>query len=147
MYNVLVLWAPDTAENRKVVDAVGQALEQAKVTLAVKGATDATIADVSAADIVVFGAQKSASADVPSEFSDFLRIFKGITLAGRTAGFFSMGAEKATGRLRKALKETEINMSEDDPIFGDQKQGPSTSVTEWSERLIATHQELQHARA
>jgi flavodoxin len=147
MYNVLVLWAPDTAENRKLVDAVARALEQANVTLKVKGASDATIADVNGADIVIFGVQKVTSADVPPEYSEFLRIFKGITLAGRTAGFFSMGAEKATGRLRKALKETEIHLSEDDPLFSDQKQGATSLVTEWSVKLIGTHQELLHARA
>jgi flavodoxin len=147
MYNVLVLWAPDTAENRKLVDSVARALEQANVTLKVKGASDATIADVNGADIVVFGAQKVASADVPPEYSEFLRIFKGITLAGRTAGFFSMGAEKATARLRRALKETEIHISEDDPLFSDQKQGAVSQVTDWSAKLIGTHQELLHARA
>jgi flavodoxin len=147
MYNVLVLWAPDNAENRKLVDSVARALEQANVTLIVKGASEATIADVNGADIVVFGVQKVASADVPPEYSEFLRIFKGITLAGRTAGFFSMGAEKATGRLRKALKETEIHFSEEDPLFSDQKQGSPSQATEWSVKLIGTHQELLHARA
>jgi flavodoxin len=147
MYNVLVLWAPDTAENRKHVDAVARALEQAKAKLVVKSASEATIADVNGADIVVFGVQKPSSGDIPSELSEFLRIFKGITLAGRTAGFFSMGMEKATGRLRKALKDTEIIQFEDDPLFNDQKQGTAPSVAEWSERLIGTHQEMQHARA
>ena len=147
MYNVLVLWAPDTAENRKLVDTVARALEQAKVNLAVKGASEATIADVNGSDIVIFGVQKPSSADIPPEFSEFLRIFKGITLAGRTAGFFSMGTDKATSRLRKALKDTEITQSDDDPLFSDQKQGSSPSVIEWSERLIGIHQEKQHARA
>ncbi len=147
MYNVLILWAPDTAENRKLVDAVARALEQTKVSLLVKGAADATIADVNAADIIIFGTQKINSSDVPGEFSEFLRIFKGITLAGRTAGFFSMGAEKATARLRKALKDTEISQSEEDPLFADQKQGIPLSVQEWSQKLIAVHQERQNARA
>jgi flavodoxin len=147
MYNVLVLWAPDTAENRKLVDAVARALEQAKVTLVVKSAAEATIADVNGADIIVFGAQKPPSADVPAEYSEFIRIFKGISLAGRTAGFFSMGMEKATARLRKALKETEIIQSDDDPLFNDQKQGTAPSLTEWSEKLVATHEEMQRARA
>lgn len=147
MYNVLILWAPDTAENRKLVEAVTRALEQPKVSLLVKGAAEATIADVNAADIIVFGSQKTGAAEVPAEYSEFLRIFKGITLAGRTAGFFSMGSEKATARLRKALKETEILQSEEDPLFADQKPGSSASVQEWSQKLLAVHQEMQNARA
>jgi flavodoxin len=147
MHKVLILWAPETAENRKLVEAVARALEQLKVSLLVKGAAEATIADVNAADIIVFGAQKTGTADVPAEYSEFLRIFKGVTLAGRTAGFFSMGAEKATTRLRKALKDTEISQFEDDPLFADQKQGSSASVMEWSQKLFAVHQEMQNARA
>jgi len=147
MYNVLILWAPDTAENRKLVETVARALEQAKVSLLVKGAGEATIADVSAADIVVLGAQKTGTNDVPVEFSEFLRIFKGITLAGRTAGFFSMGPEKATTRLRKALKDTEILQSDDDPVLADQKPGTPMSIVEWSQKLIAFHQERQNAWA
>jgi flavodoxin len=146
MYNVVVLWAPDSADNRRIVEAVSRALEQAKVALTVKGAGEATIADVTAADIVVFGAQKVAAVDTPAEFTELLRIFKGITLAGRTAGFFSMGQDKATLRLRKALKETEIAQVEDDPLFMDQKSGPSTTVAEWAQRLVTTHQEMHHAR-
>ena len=147
MYNVLVLWAPDTAENRKLVEAVARALEQPNVSLLVKTAAEATVADVTAADIVVFGAQKTGAADVPAEFSEFLRIFKGITLAGRTAGFFSMGMEKATARLRKALKDTEITQSEEDPLLTDQKPGNPAPVLEWSQKLVAAHQEMQNARA
>ena len=142
MYNVLVLWAPDTAENRRLVDTVARALEQPEVSLLVKAASEATIMDVNAADIVVFGAEKTGTADVPAEYSELLRIFKGVTLAGMTAGFFSMGTEKATMRLRKALKETEISQSEEDPLFADQKPGSSASVLEWSQKLIAVHREI-----
>jgi flavodoxin len=147
MYNVLLLWAPHTAENRNIVDGIARAFEQAKVSLLVKGAAEATIADVNAADIVIFGAQKAGTADVPAEYSELLRIFKGITLAGRTAGFFSMGAERVTTRLRKALKDTEISQSEEDPLLADQKQGTPAFVIEWSQKLIAVHEEMKNARA
>ena len=147
MYSVVVLWAPDSADNRRVVETVGRALEQQKVALTVKSAAEATIADVTAADIVVFGSQKIASVEVPPEYSELLRIFKGITLAGRTAGFFSMGADRATQRLRKALKDTEIAQAEEDPLFADQKAGAGSSVTEWAQRIVAVHQETHNARA
>jgi hypothetical protein len=147
MYNVVVLWAPDSADNRRIVESVGRALEQMKVALTIKTAADATIADVTAADIVVFGAQKIASTETPAEYNDLLRIFKGITLAGRTAAFFSMGPEKATTRLRKALKDTEVSQVEEDPLFVDGKPGASSSVTEWAQRLVNGHQELRNARA
>jgi flavorubredoxin len=146
MYNVVILWAPDTAENRRVVEAVASAFSDAKLTVNVKKVSDAIVADVTRADIVVFGAQKGA-ADLPPEFNECIRYFKGITLAGRTAGFFSIGSEKSTARLRKALKDTDISLPEDDPLFADQKPGKSAEVAEWVKRLIQHHQELHHARA
>ena len=126
---------------------VARALEQAKVALRLKSASEATIADLTAADILVFGAQRVPAGEAPSEYTDLLRIFHGITLAGRTAGFFSMGADKATVRLRKALRETEIQQVDDDPLFADQKPGAQPTVTEWAQRLVGAHQEMQHARS
>jgi flavorubredoxin len=146
MYNVLILWAPDTAENRRVVEAVAGAFSDAKLTPQTKKVSDAIVADVTMADIIVFGAQKGTT-DLPPEFNECLRYFKGITLAGRTAGLFSMGSEKSTARLRKALKDTEISLVDDDPLFTDQKPGKSVEVAEWVKKLIQVHQELRNARA
>lgn len=76
MYNVVVLWAPDSADNRRIVEMVARALEQTKVALRLKSASEATIADLTAADILVFGAQKVPAGEAPSEYSDLLRIFR-----------------------------------------------------------------------
>jgi flavodoxin len=147
MYSVLILWAPDTIENRRVVDAVTRAFEAAKLAPLVKKAGDATIVDVNRADIVVFGVQKVGTGDIPPDFAELVRIFKGITLAGRTGGFFSMGSEKSTSRLRKILKDTEISQSDDDPLFNDQKEGSAPEIAEWTRRLVGKHQELKYVSA
>jgi hypothetical protein len=147
MYSVLILWAPDTFENRRIVDAVTRAFEAAKLAPLVKKAGEATIVDVNRADIVVFGVQKVGTIDVPPDYAELLRIFKGITLAGRTGGFFSMGSEKSTTRFRKVLKDTEIAQSDDDPLFSDQKEGTSTEIADWVRRLMARHQELKYVGA
>jgi hypothetical protein len=75
-------------------------------------------------------------------------VFRGISLAGRSAGFYSSGTERATARLRKALKDTEIRMSEDDPVFGEAKQTSSADeVARWARSLVARLQEHQNARS
>lgn len=147
MHNVLVLWAPDTPENRRVVDAVTAAFSDAKLLPLVKKATDATAADLTAADIVVFGAQKPGNADISPDYNECIRFFRGITLAGRTAGFFSMGSEKAAARLRKALKDTEITQSDEDPLFSDHSHGKSPEMSDWVRKLLGAHQEIHNARA
>ena len=147
MHNVLILWAPDTPENRRIVDTVTAAFSDAKLSPSVKRAADATAADLTAAEIIVFGAQKPGSTDIPPDYNECIRFFRGITLAGRTAGFFSMGSEKAAARLRKALKDTEITQSDEEPLLADHKQGTSPEMSDWVRRLVGAHQEIQNARA
>jgi hypothetical protein len=146
MHSVLILWAPETPENLKIVGLVAAAFEDLKLPTLTRPVGAAAIADITAAQVVVFGAQKVNAADAPPEFAECLRIFKGITLAGRTAGFFSFGAEKGTARLRKALKETEIAQSEDDPAFSEQV-SKASEIAEWARGIARFHQEMVHDRA
>ncbi len=144
MYSVLILWAPDTADNRRIIDAVSRAFNDLKTSPAAKRVSDITVADMTASDIVLFGVEKAGAAELPPDFAECLRVFKGISLAGRTAGFFSMGAEKATARLRRALKETEITLRDDDPLFSD---GRLNEVSEWARKLLTGHREMKNGRA
>jgi flavodoxin len=147
MHSVLILWAPDSAENRRVVEAVAGAFDAAMLAPLAKKVAEASIADITAAEIVVLGTQKTNSSDVPSEYAECLRVFRGVTLAGRTAGLFSMGSEKATGRLRKALKDTEISTWEEDSLFSDPKSGAPSEIAAWVKKLVAFHQESKNAHA
>jgi hypothetical protein len=147
MYNVLILWAPDSAENRRSVESVLHAFEPLKIAPVAKKAAEATIADVNNADIVLFGAQKPAAAEAPPDFDEHLRVFKGVSLAGRTAGFFAMGGEKASARLRKALKDTDISQFEEEPLLADPRQGNGAEVADWTRKLVAFHKEMMNARA
>jgi flavodoxin len=147
MHSVLIVWAPDTAENRRVVEAVTGALNTSTLSHLAKKVVDARISDFTAAEIVVFGTQKTASSDLPPDYSECLRVFKGVTLAGRTVGLFSTGSERATGRLRKALKDTEILLWEDDALFSDSKSSTSAEVTEWVRKLVVFHQEWKNSHA
>jgi flavodoxin len=146
MYSVLILWAPETAENRRIAELIARAFEEAKVECMAKKVTETTIADINAARIVVFGTQKSNGAEVPPDYAECLRFFRGVTFAGRTAGFFSMGAEKATGKLRKALKDTEIAQLEDDPLFSEQKPNLTAEIAAWTAQLLRVHQESHYGR-
>ncbi len=144
MYSVLILWAPDSSENRRIVDAVTRAFEELKMSPRAKTAAQATVADITASDILLFGVEKTGSAELPPDFAECLRVFKGISLAGRTAGLFSIGGERATARLRKALKDTEIAQRDDDPLFSDVKQ---VEVEEWARKLVEAHREMRNGRS
>jgi len=147
MYNVVILWAPDSAENRRVAEAMRAALDAGKFTAIAKKAAESSIVDVVAADLIVIGLQKSGAAEVPTEYFELMRIFKGITLAGRAAAVFSVGAEKASQKIRKSLKDTEISLFEDDPIFVDQKSDKVPEAGEWARKVAGFLEEVRVSRA
>ncbi len=146
MYNVLILWAPDSAETRKVVEVVRAAFNEGKYKTTVKKADESSIVDIAAADVVIFGLQKSSAAELPPEYSDLMRVFKGVTLAGRAAGVFSVGSEKASAKIRKSLKDTEVAIFEEDPLFSNEKSEKVSEVTEWARKLAGFFQEVRGAR-
>ncbi len=146
MYNVLILWAPDSAETRKVVEVVRAAFNEGKYKTTVKKADESSIVDIAAADVVIFGLQKSSAAELPPEYSDLMRVFKGVTLAGRAAGVFSVGTDKASAKMRKSLKDTEVAIFEEDPLFSNEKSEKVSEVTEWARKLAGFFQEVRGAR-
>jgi len=146
MYNVLILWAPDSTETRKIVESMRAAFNEGRFKTTAKKAAESSIVDIAAADLVIFGLQKSGASEVPPEYSDLMRIFKGVTLAGRAAGVFSVGSEKASARIRKSLKDTEVALFDDDPLFSDQGQGTASGVGEWAKKLEGFFQEVRSTR-
>jgi hypothetical protein len=141
MRRVLVLWAPDTADTRRVAEAVRKAFEQANCAATALPALEATIAHIAAAELLVIGAQKAVGVEAHPDFTELLRAFRGVNLAGRAAGLFAIGPEKSSACLRRALNDTEIAMLEDEPCFSDSKVGSSPELGEWARRLIALREE------
>jgi flavodoxin len=146
MYNVLILWAPDSAETRKVAESVRAAFNEGRFKTTLKKADESSIVDVAAADVVIFGLQKAGAAEVPPEYSELLRVFKGVILAGRAAGVFSVGTEKASAKIKKSLKDTEVALFEEDPLFPNDKPGKAADVGDWARKLAGFFQEVRSAR-
>ena len=146
MYSVFITFAPDTVENRKTVEIMRGVFVALHHRVNVKKAPESSIPDIADTDLVVFGVQKTPTGEPHPEFSELLRSFKGVNLAGRAAGFFSFGTEKASSRMRRILEDTGISRSEEDPVFNDQKGNRSTEIEEWAKRLSQFLQATKDAR-
>jgi hypothetical protein len=147
MHSVFVTYAPETAENTALAAQVRAAFDASSYTVSVKPAAGASMQDLVGADIIVFGLQKMQGADTPPEYAELLRSLKGVNLAGRAAGTFCLGGEKSSARLRKALRDTDAAVAEDDPVFGDQKPARQADVDAWVRKLSGLFQDLRRARA
>jgi hypothetical protein len=138
MHSVLITWAPDAPENRRIVEALRGAFDAAEFTVAVRLAAETAVPDLALAALILFGVQKTGQAELPGEYAELARSLKGVTLAGRTAAVFSMGAERAAARLRKLLKDTEVSLRDDDPVFTDPKLGKHGEITDWARKISAS---------
>ena len=67
-------------------------------------------------------------------------------MPGRAAGVFSVGSEKASAKIRKSLKDTEVAIFEEDPLFSNEKSEKVSEVTEWARKLAGFFQEVRGAR-
>jgi flavodoxin len=146
MHNFFIAYAPDFPENRRLAEEIAAAMEAGLFTASCKPAREATIVDIALADFVLFGTQKTGASELSADFDELIRVFKGANLAGKAACLFSFGTEKPSGRLRKAVKETDISLLEEEPVFGDRGASRSGDVKELARRLTAFFQELVNAR-
>jgi flavodoxin len=147
MHSVFITYAPDTADTRKTVDQVRGAFEAASFAVSAKPAAASLVPDLAGADLIVFGLQKTGPSDAPAELAELLRSLKGVNLAGRAAGFFSFGTDRASARLRKVLRDADAALSEDEPAFAEQKPSRQAEIEAWAKKLSALVQDLRHARS
>lgn len=147
MPSVFITHAPDTPEARKAVEAVRAAFESARFAVSGKPAAQALMPDLAGADLVVFGLQKTGSTDHPEDLAELVRSLKGVNLAGRLVGFFSLGGEKASARLRKVLRDTDALLSDEEPALGDARPSRQSDIDSWTAKLVAQHQELRRGRS
>ncbi len=146
MHNLLIAYSPDSPENKKLVEEIAASMDAGMFTAAVKPAREATIVDLACADLMVFGVQRVGASELPADFDELLRVGKGANLAGKSACLFSFGTEKPSPRLRKALRETDIALLEEEPAFGDRGASRSAEVKEFARKAAAFFQDLVHAR-
>lgn len=70
----------------------------------VKQARDFSPTDVLPADVYFFGCEGPH----PSSFAELERVLKGINLAGRTCGFFTLASDEAIGYLRSIVRDADL---------------------------------------
>ena len=145
MIKLSILFAPDSTENRKAVEEIASALDAARFAVTVKKAAESIISDITGADVILFGVQKTDSSEVQEEFRELARIFKGINLAGRTAAFFNFGQDKAASALRKSLKSSDILLADPEISLAEKSPSRQSEIKEWVRQVLAFHQEGRNA--
>ncbi|HUV08169.1 MAG TPA: hypothetical protein VMX75_10600 [Spirochaetia bacterium] len=159
MYRLAILYAPYSEEYIRLIEELSGAFGELGLDVAIRGAKDAGVPDILAADIVVFGSDHRDSQSGVSEtkaspagklnlhpdFGEMERAFEGINLAGKFAGFISMDGGPGPGLFKKALQYTEISTFADDLVFN-RKGLTSEQIHTWAKALYKKFEEGMYER-
>jgi flavodoxin len=117
VHHACIIHAPGDGAVAALAAELERALKNGQYVVKVKPAAVAVIPDLAAADVVLLGAGPEGRSAVHADFSELIRSLKGVSLAGRLAGVFSTGSSKACEALRRALKDSEITLCNDDLVL------------------------------
>lgn len=101
---LLIVYESSNPGLKEIAKRIEKACERLKFRIVCKCADDVIIPEVLASQAYFFGAQNSPSED----YRELERLFKGINLAGRRAGFFTLDSVKAVDYLRAITKDTDL---------------------------------------
>ena len=145
MDNLLILYAPDSPENRSVASELAVCFDPGRYAVTAKHAARSSITDVAAADLVVFCLQGS-DAGTTVDFSELTRTFAAANLAGRVAAFASFGDQNASGRLRAALSDTDITQFREEAALSQAGSERAQVLKRWAQQLVSFQRALRDAR-
>lgn len=126
---ILVVYEDGKADIEAMAKAIKKHLGN-QATAKVRAAGEVTIAETLAADAYAFGVDDADAA----AWAELRRVFKGINLAGRRAGYF--GAARGMVALKKAFKDAELTKVDTDlPVGEDLPVGSNGDAAAWSRSL------------
>lgn len=110
---------------RRVATSLAERFKGKKVVL-MEGA-DFAATDLLPADTILIGCEHPH----PSSFAELERVLKGINLAGRPCGLFSLASNEAIGYLRDIVRDADLRIVPE-PYFADH----SDDVGSWTAEIL-----------
>ena len=112
---------------RRVAKSLAERFAGKKVVL-MEGAEFAAT-DILPAETILIGCEHPR----PSSFAELERVLKGINLAGRPCGLFSLASDEAIGYLRDIVRDADLRLVPE-PYFADLSDDAGSWTTEILER-------------
>ncbi len=112
MYRVVIIYAPAEDRMQKLVSDLEECFDRDNFKMKIKAADRSTVADLTAADLFLLGSLPEGGKAIHQDFSEILRALRGITLAGRVGGLFSIDSEPTIEIFRQAMKDCELVLSD-----------------------------------
>ena len=117
MRQVSIIYAPGDGAVAALAEELARTFDPGEFQVRLKRADEAHMPDLAAAEVILLGSQPEGRSAVHSGFAEIVRALRGINLAGRAAGIFVVGSRKTAEALRKALKDTDIEVAAEDLLL------------------------------
>lgn len=103
-FYVLIVYPDDSNELKQAAQVFSEAADERAREVRVKTASDVLVPDILACDVLVFGAESGSPAQ--GGYSEIQRVFRGINLRRRVAGFVYPGVNGEEGAETSQGTET-----------------------------------------
>ena len=108
MYRGVIIYAPAEHVMEQLVRHLSDCFDSDRFNVTTRNADQAEIPDLAGADIFLLASLPSGGQPIHSHFTELLRALRGITLAGKVGGAFSIDSEDTVRAFRQALQDCEL---------------------------------------
>ncbi|UCF96525.1 MAG: hypothetical protein JSV89_15275 [Spirochaetaceae bacterium] len=144
MYRGVIIYAPAVEPMEQLVHRLRDCFDRERFKVKVLTADQASIPDLTVADLFLLGSLPEGKLPIHSHFTEILRALRGITLAGRVGGIFTVDSEPTLTAFSHALQDCELVLSDGNFRNITDVRSESTGLSEWIAGL--TRQLESHAR-
>jgi hypothetical protein len=110
MYRAAIIYAPPGPPLAELAQRLAARLEGRNYKVVMKEAARSHMPDLAAADLVLLGALPAGRKAIHSDFAEMVRALRGISLAGRVAGTFTLDSASTLRSFETALADCELGL-------------------------------------
>jgi flavodoxin len=114
---VLIIYAPEGGQMPELAGRLAEKVDSATFDISVQSAKDTKIPEITASDILFFGAESESDISSENGYKEIARALTGINLSPRPVGLFSFSSENSISGLKKMVEDTGLNPVQDDLVF------------------------------
>lgn len=142
MFNVAIIYAPQKSELKELAEIIKNSFNSKSFKVIIKSASQASIPDIAAAEILILAANSSGSSPIHSDFSEILRALKGVNLAGRLAAFYAVNTSDTFKAFKKILNNSEAEIGPELFLSAKGKKARKAEIKNWIEELSGKFKEM-----
>ena len=107
---ILILYAPEKPAMKKHAESLRKAFDRRVFRVFARSAAVSHLPDIAAVKAVILGCREENDAPVHADFTEFVRAFAGVNLAGRCAAFFGEKGSQTADRFAASLEDSDISL-------------------------------------